>query len=469
MSSGAEPAAIIIGGGITGLVCATQLRQAGIDALCLECSNRPGGVLCTRRVDGFLLEAGPNTVQETADLSDLVREVGLGAEILRAPPELPRFVYRRGSLHPLPTSVVAALRTPLVSARAKWRLFAELAIPRRADANDESVEAFVRRRFGAEVVDALVVPFISGTFAGDPAKLSARAVLPLLVALEDRHGSVLRGMLARGLRRRGHGNEQRRTLMSLRDGLESLPARLAARLGEAMRFGSEAQAISRDPADGRFTVEVRDAAGRRLLAARAVVVACSPGRAAPLLEALAPATSRMLAKITTAPLVVVSLAWPRADVSHSLQGVGFLVSGKERIRTLGCLWNSSIFPGRAPAGQASFTAFLGGARDPQAASLSDGALVELVTSELAEILGARGRPRVLTIERHPRALPQYGLGHAGQVAQARAAVGAVPGLFLAGNYLNGVSVGECVRQGARAASDVCEMLRETVDFSSRSV
>jgi oxygen-dependent protoporphyrinogen oxidase len=152
-----------------------------------------------------------------------------------------------------------------------------------------------------------------------------------------------------------------------------------------------------------------------------------------------------------------------------LRGVGFLVSGGERLRTLGCLWNSSIFPDRAPADQASFTAFLGGARDPQAASLPDDALADRVTGELAEILGARGRPRLLTIERHPRALPQYGLGHVERVAQARAALADVPGLFLAGNYLSGVSVGECVRQGARAASDVRELLRGTVDFSRGSV
>jgi oxygen-dependent protoporphyrinogen oxidase len=426
-------------------------------------------MLCTRRVDGFLIEAGPNTVQETPDLGDLVREVDLDAEVLHAPFELPRFVYRRGSLHPLPTGVAAALATRLVSARAKWRLLAELATPRHTGADDESVEAFVRRRFGSEVVDALAVPFVSGTFAGDPAELSARAVLPLLVTLEERHGGVLRGLLARGVRRRRGGSEQRRTLMSFRDGLESLAARLAARLGEAMRLGSEALTISRDAGDGRFKVEIRDAAGRRLLTPHAVVVACSPGRAAPLLEALTPATSRTLAKIATAPLAVVSLAWPCSDVSHSLRGVGFLVSGGEKVRMLGCLWNSSIFPGRAPAGQASFTAFLGGARDPQAASLSDSALVELASREMAEILGARGRPRVLAIERHRQALPQYGLGHAGHVAKAKAAVGAVPGLFLAGNYLNGVSVGECVRQGARAASDVCELLSGTVDFSGRSM
>jgi oxygen-dependent protoporphyrinogen oxidase len=257
--------------------------------------------------------------------------------------------------------------------------------------------------------------------------------------------------------------------MSLQGGLESLPARLAARLTEAVRFGVEARAISHDAADGRFRIELRDSAGVRIVETRAVVVACSFGRAAPLLGALIPEASRALATIASVPLAVVSLAWPRAEVSNPLRGVGFLVCGGESVRMLGCVWNSSIFPSRAPAGQASFTAFLGGARDPQAASLSDHALVDLVGSELAHILGARSRPRVLSIERYRRALPQYGLGHAGRVAQAAAAVRAIPGLFLAGNYLSGVSVGECVRQGARAASEVRDYLRGAVDFSSRTM
>ncbi len=192
MAFDAEPAAIIIGGGITGLVCTFQLRQAGIDALCLESSWRPGGVISTRRVDGYLLEAGPNTVQETMELSDLVREAGLGAEVLRTLPPISRasstgaapcIRCRRVWLPRSPRRSFPVARNGLFSASSPY-----LGAP---SVDDESVEAFVRRRFGAEIVDALVVPFVSGTFAGDPAKLSARAVLPALVAMEERHGECL--------------------------------------------------------------------------------------------------------------------------------------------------------------------------------------------------------------------------------------------------------------------------------------
>jgi oxygen-dependent protoporphyrinogen oxidase len=469
MTTEARRAAVVIGGGIAGLACAWRLRRAGVDVLCLESSNRPGGALSSRRVDGFVLEAAANTVQENPSLGGLIREVGLGDELLRAPRNLVRFVYRFGSLHPLPTGLVSGLASGLISARAKGRFLGELAVKRRTEKDDESVEAFVRRRFGVELVDALVAPFVSGTFAGDPAALSAQALLPSLVAMEERYGGVLRGMLASAVAGRGRRGEGERALISFRDGLETLPARLAATLGDAVQMGTEALSITDDAAGGGFKVELRDRVGRRYLPSRAVVVACSACAAASLLDGLTRQASRALAEISTTSLATVSLAWPRADVSHSLRGVGFLVAAGERIRTLGCLWNSSIFPSRAPADQASFTAFLGGARDPQAATLSDDDLVALAARELAEILGARGRPRTLAVERHPRALPQYGLGHAERMKRAKAAVAAVPGLFLAGNYLNGVSVGECARQGERAAADVCAFLSETVDFSRRSM
>jgi protoporphyrinogen/coproporphyrinogen III oxidase len=472
MAPTAEPEVVVIGGGITGLTCTWRLRRAGIDALCLESSNRAGGALSTRHVAGFLVEAGANTVQGSAELDALVRELGLHDELLRVPRDLTRFVYRLGALHPLPSDIRSALGTRLVSARAKWRFAGEFAVrrPSASKRSDESVSTFVRRRFGAEIVDALVAPFVSGTFAGDPAELSARAVLPSLVALEERYGSVLRGVLANAMRAPGRRRaEQFRTLISFRDGLETLPSRLALNLGEATRLGSEALAITRSTLGGRLEVEFREPSGQRRVMTRAVVIACSAWRAAPLLDALAGGASRTLAGIPAASLATVNLAWPHADVSHSLRGLGFLVAAGEGPRTLGCLWNSSIFPGRAPEDQALLAAFLGGARDPQAAALSDGDLVDLSSSELATILGARGRPRVLTVERHTGALPQYSLGHADRMTRVRAAVGAVPGLFIAGNFLSGVSVGECVRQGAAAASDVGVFLRGAVDFSNRSV
>src|SRR5262245_19393758 len=217
MTPEAKRAAVVIGGGIAGLACAWRLRRAGVDALCLEASNRPAAAVFSLRVYGFLLEAAGNTVQENPSLGGLIREVGLAGELLRAPRNLARFVYRFGSLHPLPTGLLSGLASRLISARAKGRFLGEIAVKRRTEADDESVEAFVRRRVGVELVDALVAPFVSGTFAGDPAALSAQALLPSLVAMEERYGGVLRGMLASAVAGRGRRGEGGRALISFRD------------------------------------------------------------------------------------------------------------------------------------------------------------------------------------------------------------------------------------------------------------
>lgn len=442
---------VVIGGGISGLACAWWLHRAGLDVMCVEASQRAGGALCSHRIDGFLVEAGASTVLQTPELAELVNDVGLGPEVVRAP-ALPRYVVRDGSLHAAPSGVGSLLGTRLLSGRAKWRLVRELFVPPRAGSDDESVDEFVRRRFGAEVARMIAAPFVAGTFAGDPAALSARAVLPRLVALEERHGGVIQGMLRAG-RPRG---AVRASLISLRDGMESLPRRTAERIGDDLWLGAETEAIHRTGHAGRsaWTVSVRRGAQRVRISTRAVVLATACHAAAALLGEVAPTASQALGEIPSASLAVVSLAWPRASVTHSLRGLGFLVAPGERIRILGCLWPSSAFPNRAPASHAAFTAFVGGTLDAQAVCLEDEALVDLVRHDLAQLLGITGDPRVLSVDCHHRALPQYGIGHGARIARVRQAVESVSGLFVCGNYFSGVSVGETARMAQATAAAV---------------
>jgi len=456
MSRAEEAAVVIVGAGISGLTCLWRLRQAGVDAICLEESERVGGALSSRRADGFLVEAGATTVLETPELVRLAEEAGLEGEIVRSERGLPRFILRHGVLHPLPRGLVPLLRTGLLSKRGKLRLLAERWAPRRAEAGDDSVASFVRRRFGAEAVEAFVAPFVAGTFGGVPEGLGARAVLPALVELEDRFGGVMLGLLRSAGTR---GPSALRTLVSFRDGLESLPRQLSERLGERIRLGTAVEAIGREPTGGDWLwLKTRRRGDITTVRTRAVIVAVPACVAARLVDALAPGAASALAELESVPLATVSVAWPRADVRHSLRGLGFLVSPGERVRILGCLWPSSLLPGRAPEGWASFTAFVGGARDPEGASLGDDRLVETVRADLGNTLDITGPPRVLSIDRYPRALPQYAPGHAQRVENARAAIASAPGLFLAGNYLGGVSVGECVRQASEVAAAVAEQV-----------
>jgi len=458
MEARREQPVVVVGAGISGLTCAWRLRREGVNVVCLDPSDRVGGALRSHAKDGFLLEAGASTILETPELVDLITEVGLAKEIIRAAARLPRYILRGGSLHALPTGLGSLLRTRLLSAGAKWRILGELWTPPSRATEDESVDAFIRRRFGEEIGRVIVAPFVSGTFAGDPTALSARSVLPRLVDLERRYGGVIKGMLGMMRSARPHESSAgRRSLISLRDGMESLPRRLAQRLGEDVRLRARAEAIRRD-AQGAWVVSVRRGEEAMRLSGRAVVLATPAGEAARLLADASPPASTTLTEVTSASLAVVSLGWPRAAVSHGLHGLGFLTVPGEQRRILGCLWPSSTFAERAPSGSVCFTAFVGGTLDPQAASLGDEALGELVRHDLSQVLGISGPPRVLSIDRYRQALPQYGIGHAQRGARAREAIDRVPGLFVCGNYFSGVSVGECVRAAQETAAGVFRYL-----------
>jgi protoporphyrinogen/coproporphyrinogen III oxidase len=455
--------AVVVGAGITGLVCAWRLALAGRDVVCLEATDRVGGSLRTHRAEGFVFEGGANTVQETLELRDLFRDLELDGEVVRSPAGLARYVYRNGVLHRVPRTIGEALTTRLVSPRGKLRVLAEIGVGRGPANANESVADFVTRRFGREALDALVAPLVSGTFAGDASKLSAAAVFPRLVELERKAGGVLRGLL-----RGGGADEERRArgaLVSFRGGLEALPARLAGALGESVRLGSRVAGIA--TAEGGYEVE----AGARRLRTAAVVLAVPAAAAAALLAPLAPEAGRALGEIEAPPLACVSLAWPRRDVPHPLDGFGFLVAPGEKLRILGCLWPSSTFAGRAPEGEALFTCYVGGARDPRVAALDDGELVAAAAADVAAVLGARGEPRVAAIDRYESPIPQYTLGHRARIERARAALDPFPGIVLAGNYLDGIAVGDCARRGSEAAERAAaEAMRLAgVDFSARGV
>lgn len=441
---------VVVGGGITGLACWWRLHQLGVDAVVLEASARAGGAVRSESVGGLVVERGPNTVQGTPELLELIRAVGLDEERVEAPRRLARYVVRDGVLHALPDSLLGLAACGVVSAAAKARMTAEVAIPPRRDGAEETVEQFFARRFGGEVVDALVAPFVSGTFAGDPTRLSAEALFPSLVALERRHGSVIRGLLFGAGPRRGALR-----LTSLRGGLERLVHRVADRAGDRLSGGARVARVRHDPSTREFVLEGRDAGGPRRWTARAVVLAVAAWDAAPLLTEIAPAAAAALAAIEAPPLAVVSLAWPRSAVAHPLDGFGFLVARHEPLSILGCLWPGSIFPQRGDdGGRVCMTSFVGGARFPERAHLDDAALIATVAADLERVLGVRGAPEVLAIARYERAIPQYTIGHPARIERLRAEVGAVPGLFVTGNFLGGIALGECVRQGFETAAAV---------------
>jgi oxygen-dependent protoporphyrinogen oxidase len=462
--------ALIVGGGISGLVCAHALRQAGVDVLVLEASDRPGGAIHSQRRDGYLLELGPQSFSGTTPLLALCCELGIEREIVKAPPHAPRYVLVDGALKQVPLSLPLFLTSDLLSARTKWVIARDVFGKSHAPEQDESVAAFVRRKFSAELLDRLVGPLVSGVYAGDPERLSVRSAFPTLYTAEKRKGSVIRGMMAKS------GKEPRKppTLLSFRDGTETLVRGLSARLGDAFRLNTRVTRIrsTADPRSARadlkatsqepipniswasFQVTSQTPSVEETILADHVIIATPTDEAGRLLRELHPDFESLLGAIEYAPIAVVSLGYRRSDVDHPLAGFGFLMPRSAGRRVLGTVWNSSLFPGRAPHGQALLTSFVGGATDPEAVTLQPDELTSLVHGEIAPLLAIGRAPSFSNVTIYPRALPQYNLGHADRLAAMEAQRANFPNLWLAGNYLGGPSIGACIEQSRNVANQI---------------
>jgi oxygen-dependent protoporphyrinogen oxidase len=443
--------AIVVGAGISGLVCAYALRKAGVDAEVLEASPRAGGVIASEMHDGFLLELGPQSFSGTAALRSLCTELGTANHLVEAHPHVPRYVLIDGSLRAVPLGPAAMLTSSLLSPSTKWRIARDAFGTTHAPEEDESIAAFVRRKFGDELLDRLVAPFVSGIYAGDSERISLRAAFPQLHEAEKSAGSAIRGMIRAAKSRKGP--RERPTLLSFRRGNEALVRALAEKVGSRLHLVAEVLGIGvrREAATVRFELKLRQAGSEELLVTERLVLATPADVAGILLRDVDAAFEPVLSGIEYAPVAVVSLGYRRGDVGHSLEGFGFLVPRSSGLRVLGSVWNSSLFPERAPAGHVLLTSFVGGATDPAAADLSAGDLAALVHREVAPIVQIRAAPAFSHVQIYRRALPQYNIGHPERLMALEKLLGDLPGLSLVGNYLRGPAIGSCVELGIAAA------------------
>jgi oxygen-dependent protoporphyrinogen oxidase len=445
---------LIVGAGISGLVSAYSLRKSGMDAQIVEASPHPGGVIRSERRDGFLLELGPQSFSGTRQLRELCRDLAIENELIEAPAQAPRFLVLDGQLRKAPLSPPAFFASSLFSARTKWSILRDALGHSTPPEAGESVAAFTRRKFSPELLDKLVAPFVSGIYAGDPEKLSLRAAFPQVFEAERTAGSIVRGMTRAAKSQKGA--KQRPTLQTFRDGNETLIRALARSLGPALRCGIEVTAIQRGgtglPSPGEaFLVGAKTEGGAESIVADGLILAVPAYVAASLLY---PEAESPLGSVEYAPIAVVSLGYRREDVKHSLAGFGFLVPRSEGLRTLGTVWNSSLFPGRAPQGSVLLTSFIGGATDPQAVALSAEEISAIVHREIRAILSIRGVPAFSNVEIYRRALPQYNIGHTTRVGNLARESSFFLNLKLVGNYLRGPAVGACIEQALAVADEI---------------
>ncbi|MGD9887842.1 MAG: protoporphyrinogen oxidase [Halothiobacillaceae bacterium] len=439
---------LVIGAGISGLSTAFFLQQQGHRVAVLESATQAGGNVHTFEQAGFLLEAGPNTLLDNDPaIAALIDGLGLRADAREANPAAKRrYVVRDGQAVQLPGSPPAFLTTKLFSSAAKFRLMAEPFIGRAR--TEESVADFVRRRLGQEFLDWAIDPFVSGVYAGDPARLSVRAATAKVYALEREHGSLILGALKKAFKARkteiqttpvGH-------MFSFDRGLGQLVDALAARLGDRLHLNTKVLGLQHTQ-DG-WQVNTSQGA----FVAQKVVLAVPAEVCATLLEPFLGVRVQPLREIPYPPVMSVALGFRREDVAHALDGFGVLIPAKERVTTLGALFSSTLFPGRAPEGQVLLTVFIGGRRHEDVGAWTDEAIVARVVSDLAPILGLRAAPLMTHVQRWPRAIPQYELGHLERIAALDEAMQHLQGLHTRANWRDGVSVSDAIRNGLLLAN-----------------
>jgi oxygen-dependent protoporphyrinogen oxidase len=418
----------------------------------------------TEERDGYRCEWGPNGWLDSAPATmRLVGALGLGEEMVPSSDAARvRWIVRDGRLRRLPVKPSQLLGSNVLSAKGRVRLGLEFLQSPRRDAADESVYDFARRRLGSEAAEVLVDAMVTGIYAGDPHRLSLEACFPRLRSLERDHGSLLRAAIVlqreRARTRRAapegaapasHGGPfgPAGVLTSFEDGMESLVRSLAGALGEQLVCNARVTHLAR--VSGGWQLDFEHGAP---LAAQHVVLACPAWIAAPLLRGLDAELSEWIGAIPSAPVAIVCLGWAESDLAAVPRGFGFLVPGQEKSAVLGTLFDSWIFPHRAPAGRALWRVLLGGARAPAILDLDDAALADRALHTIQKWLRLGATPEMVHVVRHPRAIPQYPVGHPRTIARIAERLDRHPGLHLSGNSYRGVALNACIHEAETLAA-----------------
>ena len=452
--------AAVVGGGAAGLAAAYELHQRGASFVLLDAASRLGGVIRTEQVDGFTLDAGPDSllVQKPAAVQ-LCEELGLGERLM--PTLEPRTAYvLRDRLLPIPAASVLGVPTAigpwvtsrLLSPAAKLRMAAEVFIPS-GDATHESVGAFFRRRFGRAAVEHVAEPLLAGIHAGDVDRLSMRSLFPRLVEAERTHGSVIRALRAA---RASAPRSTQGLFRSLPDGIEELVTTLVATLPEsAIRRDAPALDLS---GPSPYTVRVADGPA---VSARAVVLATPAHATAELVRGLDDRLAALCAEIRYTSTATVLLGYPQSAVRRPMRGSGFVVPRVQRsVPLMAGAWVTSKWPGRAPKGYVLLRAFLGGARDPEVLGRPDDELVAQAHTTFAVLLQIDRLPDLSRVYRWERANAQHNVGHIERVSAIEDRLTRLPGLFVTGAGYRGVGIPDCIADGRATARAVVAWLRE---------
>ncbi|GJD10417.1 Protoporphyrinogen oxidase, chloroplastic [Galdieria sulphuraria] len=487
-----ECSVLIIGSGVTGSTAAFQLAESGIDVLVAEKNEQVGGNIISRKEQGFIWEEGPNTFQPTPDILVMIEKLGLVDKLVLADAKLPRYVFYQDKLHKIPSSPFEACQFSLLSTRGKLRAFLGAIgfAPMNLKKKEETVRDFVTRHLGEEVYERLVDPFISGVYAGDPSKLSMKAAFKRVQALEEKgvtqsliEGAIIRMFETKNSKgkkeTKGSLKVPRGSLGSFKDGLQMYPQSVQSKLSNKVKTGwklirleKSGNGSSHQSCEDYFAVFQIPNGITKVIRTKALIFTSPAYITASLLRPFIPNASDLLEQIYYPCVVSVSLAYPSSSFRFPLSGFGHLIPRSTKIRTLGTIWSSSLFPYRVPEGYHLLSSYIGGAQDTDIASLSEDQVVKQVDSDIRKILLRQDAalPKVLGVRHWNKAIPQYELGHLSRMETIQSQVSeTLPGVFLGGNYVSGISFGDCVSFGMQLADQASYYIKENTELLSSTV
>lgn len=463
---------VIVGAGISGLATAYAVEQLAkaadleVETLVLEKLERTGGKIWSIQEEGFLCEWGPNGFLDSKPMTlDLCQQLGISGQLLRSDDNArKRFIYSGKVLHRLPENGPSFLKSRLISWPGKLRLACEMLIPAKRDDEDETLAEFARRRLGREALDKLIAPMVSGIFAGNPETMSLQSCFPKIHQLEQEYGGLLKAMVKLAKRKKAEQKAGKvvasaagpgGVLTSFQQGIQQLTDGTATALSGEVRTGNGVARIEQKQ-DG-FLLKMEDGA---LVEAEILVTATPAYALAGMLENVNSGAAELLRGIPYAPMNVVCFGYPRERISRDLNGFGYLIPRAEGCDILGTLWDSSIFPNRAPEGRVLLRSMMGGATNTSAIDFSEDEVKARVMTDLKQIMGITAEPDFVRIFRHSRAIPQYTRGHAARLLALGDALKGHPALLLTGNAFFGIGLNDCVHSSNRTAEKVIEQVRK---------
>jgi oxygen-dependent protoporphyrinogen oxidase len=427
---------LIIGGGISGLTTAWSLSQKDISCELWESSEALGGKIKTDNTEGYITEQSASMIMNyEPEIDKLLNQCGVDIQKELRNNKLKRYIVNNSSLKSMPMSIVGIMTSNLFSIKAKLRLMLEPFISNK-HSYDESVSSFIRRRLGNEVLDKVIDPFISGTLASNVGMANAASVLPRLSNLEKKHGSITAGILYNKF-----FNTTAKTkpqVFSFSGGMSVLIKALSS--NDKVSFKTNYKVISIERIDNSWKVTVNTPDGKKCSYYNNLVI-CTPAYiASDLLKTVDKQIAALLAEIKYTSMSVVHLGFDNSSIDKVLDGGGYLTPHKEYMNIIGSLWISSMFSNRAPKGKTLLSSYIGGVNNLNAIDWNDDKCVSTVLRELDKLVGIKGAPEFIRIDRHNKALPLYHGQYKRQMQRINKLTNKLPNLYINSSFDNGVSI-----------------------------